>query len=151
MQVITLRVEDEAVDKVLELLSRLPKKQVEVINSYSDDVYNSYDVIPIDKLAGCLSQYVTEKVTDEQMEQAVVEGAYRRGMAGSSNSDELLISEKERQHRQDAWNDAVANFALEGIYPSEEMKRIGQLYIDGEITLEQHGELMRKAILDGIA
>lgn len=61
------------------------------------------------------------------------------------------ISEQERQRRQKAWDASVANFALERIYPSNEMRRIGQMYIDGEITLEEQGQLMRKAILDGLA
>ncbi|MFC0821245.1 antitoxin VbhA family protein [Moraxella marmotae] len=57
------------------------------------------------------------------------------------------ISQAERQRKQQAWDNTIANFALEDIYPSEEIKRIGLMYINGEISIEQQGEMMRKAIL----
>lgn len=57
------------------------------------------------------------------------------------------ISQEERQKRLDAWNNALANFALEGIHPTEDMKRISFMYINGEITLEEQSKMMRASIL----
>ncbi|MFB2539318.1 MULTISPECIES: antitoxin VbhA family protein [unclassified Acinetobacter] len=57
------------------------------------------------------------------------------------------IDEKERQRRLLAWNDTKANFALEDIHPTEDMIRIGFMYINGEISFEQRAEMMKESIL----
>lgn len=59
------------------------------------------------------------------------------------------ISQAERQKRLTAWEKTVANFALEDIHPTEEMTRIGFMYINGEITFEQRSQMMKKSILTG--
>lgn len=58
-----------------------------------------------------------------------------------------MTDEKERQRRLTAWEQSVANFALEDIRPTEDMKHIGSMYINGEITLEEQSEMMRASIL----
>lgn len=59
------------------------------------------------------------------------------------------ISQAERQKRLIAWEKALANFALEDIHPTDEMIRIGFMYISGEISFEQRSEMMRASILAG--
>lgn len=61
----------------------------------------------------------------------------------------LSISKNERQRRLIAWEKSLANFALEDIHPTEDMKRIGFMYINGEITLKEQSEMMRASILSG--
>lgn len=60
----------------------------------------------------------------------------------------LSISKNERQRRLIAWEKSLANFALEDIHPTEDMKRIGFMYINGEITLKEQSEMMRASILN---
>ena len=78
MQLITLRVEDEAVDKVLELLSRFPEKEVKVVAKPKQDFVNDQS----DQLAGRFAHYVTQKVTNAQIERAITYGINKRAMAG---------------------------------------------------------------------
>lgn len=59
------------------------------------------------------------------------------------------ISLAERQRRLTAWEKNLANFALEDIRPTEDMKRIGFMYINGEISFEQRSEMMKASILAG--
>lgn len=59
----------------------------------------------------------------------------------------LMIDEKERQRRLTAWEKTLANFALENIHPTEDMKRIGFMYINGEISFEKRSEMMKASIL----
>lgn len=56
---------------------------------------------------------------------------------------------QEYQRRLTAWEQSVANFALEDIHPTEDMKRIGFMYINGEISFEQRSEMMKASILTG--
>ncbi|OPH37726.1 Uncharacterised protein [Moraxella lacunata] len=59
------------------------------------------------------------------------------------------ITPQERQRRLTAWEKTLANFALEDIHPTEDMKRIGFMYINGEISFEQRSEMMKASILAG--
>lgn len=45
--------------------------------------------------------------------------------------EKLMINKKERQCRLTAWEQSVAKFALEDIHPTEDMKCIGFMYING--------------------
>lgn len=57
------------------------------------------------------------------------------------------IGEQERQKRLTAWKKTAASFALEGIHPTEEMERIGFMYINGEISFEQRARMMKESVL----
>lgn len=61
--------------------------------------------------------------------------------------NQVIAKCQERQRRLTAWEQSVANFALEDIHPTEDMKRIGFMYINGEITLEEQSKMMRASIL----
>lgn len=61
----------------------------------------------------------------------------------------LVITPQERQRRLTAWEKTLANFALEDIHPTENMERIGFMYINGEISFEQRSEMMKDSILVG--
>lgn len=87
MQLITLRVEDEAVDKVLEVLSRFPEKEVEIVAKPKQYFVEDQS----DQLAGMFAHYVTQKVTDEQLEKAITHGVSKRAMAGRGDKDLHLI------------------------------------------------------------
>lgn len=78
MQLITLRVEDEAVDKVLKLLSQFPEKEVEVVAKPKKVFVDDQS----DQLAGRFAHYVTQKVTNAQIEKAITHGVNKRAMAG---------------------------------------------------------------------
>lgn len=80
MQLITIKVEDEAVNKVLELLSRFPEKEVKVVGNPKQKFENDQS----DQLAGMFAHYVNQKVNNAQIEKAITYGVNKRAMAGKA-------------------------------------------------------------------
>ena len=83
MQTLTLKVQDHAVAKVMQLLSTLPEQEVKILNE-SLLPTQGLETPPksMADLYGVLSPYVSGKLSDEDIEKAIVEGAYESGMAG---------------------------------------------------------------------
>lgn len=84
-----------------------------------------------------------------QQSQDVSERAFAKTTLATKKPVKSTISPQERQRRLTAWEKALANFALEDIHPTEDMKRIGFMYINGEISLEEQSRMMRASILAG--
>lgn len=84
-----------------------------------------------------------------QQPQAVSRSFFAKKTTSAKKSTTSTITPQERQRRLTAWEQSVANFALEDIHPTEDMKRIGFMYINGEITLEEQSKMMRASILAG--
>lgn len=63
--------------------------------------------------------------------------------------NKVIAECQEHQRRLTAWEKTSANFTLEGIHPTEDMKRIGFMCINREISFEQRNEMMRASIISG--
>lgn len=97
MQTVTLNIADHAVEKIMAFLNDMPDVQVMAVPELSADLSNklSSDVstrtlsdVAIDEsnkdnLAGIFAQYVTEPITDEEIEEAITAGIMARAMAGT--------------------------------------------------------------------
>ena len=79
MQTITLKVQDHLIDTVLDLVKSLPKDGVEIVQE--KEIEHSI-VEQDDELFGMFSHYVTHKLTDKEIEEAITQGALQRGMTG---------------------------------------------------------------------
>lgn len=55
----------------------------------------------------------------------------------------IAEQEKARARREQFVRNAVANVRLEGLEPSQKALDIWQRYIEGEVSVEQAGELIR--------
>lgn len=58
-----------------------------------------------------------------------------------------MINNNEREFRITAFEKTLANFALEDIHISDDMKEVCNMYINGEISLAEQSELLREIIL----
>lgn len=57
------------------------------------------------------------------------------------------ISEQERARRKASIDNARGSVRLEGVVLSQEVERINQRFIDGELTRQEHIEAIRAAVL----
>jgi len=58
----------------------------------------------------------------------------------------MAITAEERARRQDILDEARGSVRLEGIELDDTIVAIGQRYVAGEITLAEHGELIRRYV-----
>lgn len=60
----------------------------------------------------------------------------------------MMISERERQNRQAVCDYARASTELEGFDTSPEELELEQRYVNGEISLEEMGRILRSGIVE---
>ena len=85
MQTITLKVQDHAVEKLHNFLQSL-SGDIEVVDSQK--ISNENDDIKLksmEDLYGILSPFVNGRLSDEDIEQAIVESAVESGMSGKNH------------------------------------------------------------------
>lgn len=70
-------------------------------------------------------------------------------MQGEFIMARMKLSIVEVQRRQKSWDQVLANFALENIKPTPEIERIGKMYINGDITLQERSKFITDLILYG--
>ena len=85
MQTITLKVQDHAVEKLQNFLQSL-SGDIEVVESQKS-LHENDDIKlkSMEELYGILSPYVNGRLSDEDIEQAIVEAAVESGMSGKNH------------------------------------------------------------------
>lgn len=85
MQTITLKVQDHAVEKLQNFLQSL-SGDIEVVESQKSlNENDDMKLKSMEELYGILSPYVNGRLSDEDIEQAIVEAAVERGMSGKNH------------------------------------------------------------------
>ena len=85
MQTITLKVQDHAVEKLQIFLQSL-SGDIEVVKSQKSlNENDGMQLKSMEELAGILSPYINGRLSDEDIEQAIVEVAVESGMAGKGD------------------------------------------------------------------
>lgn len=83
MQTITLNIADSAVDKVMYFLNELPRQEVTIIKT--DAPLLPSKSMDLDELYGILAPYADGRLNDEEIEEAIYQGACDSGMTGMTN------------------------------------------------------------------
>lgn len=84
MQYYNIAVKDNIAEKFLALLNNFSKSDIKVEKVVEQSATPTLQVNSIDELYGILSPYVQGRLSDEDIENAIVEGAYERAMKGKT-------------------------------------------------------------------
>lgn len=87
MQTIILNIADHAVDKIMAIINTLPKQEVQVVNQQkSNDMLDEKNIsnLSLAELGGVLSSYADQKITDEEIEEAINKGITKRAMMNNA-------------------------------------------------------------------
>ncbi|MBE9578762.1 MULTISPECIES: hypothetical protein [Moraxella] len=80
MRTYTIEVNDNVLENFLRVLNNFSKNDVKIIESMPKEPVNK--VVENDSLSGMFAHYVTHRLSDEEIEEGIVEGAYGRAMRG---------------------------------------------------------------------
>lgn len=84
MQYYNIAVQDNIAEKFLALLNNFSKSDIKVEKVAEKSATSTLQANSIDDLYGILSPYVQGRLSDEEIENAIVEGAYERAMKGKT-------------------------------------------------------------------
>lgn len=84
MQYYNVAVQDNIAEKFLALLNNFSKSDIKVEKVAEKSAISTLQANSIDDLYGILSPYVQGRLSDEEIENAIVEGAYERAMKGKT-------------------------------------------------------------------
>ncbi len=80
MKTYTIEVADNVLENFLNLLNNFSKTDIKIIENPPKEPAKK--VVENDSLSGMFAHYVTRPLTDKDIEDAIVEGAYERAMRG---------------------------------------------------------------------
>lgn len=86
MQHYNLTIEDSVADKVLAFLNGFSKTQVKVVENkeLENHAVSESTLLSLEELYGSLKPYMNGHLSDEEMENAIAQGAIDSGMAGKN-------------------------------------------------------------------
>lgn len=80
MRTYTIEVNDNVLDNFLKILNTFPKSDVKIIESLPKEP--AQRLTSNDSLSGMFAHYVTQRLSDKDIEEGIVQGACERAMRG---------------------------------------------------------------------